>query len=69
MRHLTDNGLKFNELLNQAKFEHAKNMLRDNIEPITEIARSLGYSDAAHFTRAFHRWSENSPTEYRKRIN
>ena len=55
MRRLTDNSLKFNELLNEAKFEHAKDMLRDTIDPITETDKSLGYSDAVLFTRAFYR--------------
>ena len=67
-RRLTDNGLKFNDLLNQAKFDHAKEKLENSQTPITEIAESLGYSDAAHFTRAFHRWSGVSPTDYKKRI-
>ena len=67
-RRLTDNGLKFHDLLNQAKFEHAKKMLLNRETPITEIAESLGYSDAAHFTRAFHRWSGSSPTDYRKSL-
>jgi len=67
-RRLTDNGLKFNTLINEAKFTHAKDKLQDIQAPVSEVAKSLGYSDAAHFTRAFHRWSGNSPTEYRKRI-
>ncbi len=65
-RRLTDCGLKFNELLNQAKFDHAKEKLQDTQMPIIDIAKSLGYSDPAHFTRAFHRWSGISPTEYRQ---
>lgn len=65
-RRLTDNGLKFNELISEAKFGHAKNKLRDVQVPISEIAESLGYSDAAHFTRAFRRWSGMSPTDFRK---
>ena len=68
-RRLTDNGLKFNDLLNQAKFDHAKEKLRDSQMPIKEIAESSGYSDAAHFTRAFHRWSGVSPTAFRKKIS
>ena len=67
-RRLTDHGLKFNELINEAKFAHAKDKLHDRQVPISEVAESLGYSDAAHFTRAFHRWSGSSPTEYRKSI-
>ncbi len=68
-RRLTENGLKFNELISQAKFEHAKDKLQNSQTPITEIAESLGYSDAAHFTRAFHRWSGVSPTQFRKNLN
>ena len=67
-RRLTDNGLKFNELINEAKFAHAKDKLQDVQVPISQVAESLGYSDAAHFTRAFHRWSGGSPTTYRKNI-
>lgn len=65
-RRLTDNGLKFIELINEAKFAHAKEKLQDIQVPISEIAKSSGYSDAAHFTRAFHRWSGMSPTDFRK---
>ena len=67
-RRLTDNGLKFNELINEAKFAHAKNKLQDIQVPISKVAESLGYSDAAHFTRAFRRWSGVSPTVYKKRL-
>ena len=67
-RRLKANGLKFNDLLNEAKFDHAKEKLHDTQTPIKDIAESLGYSDAAHFTRAFHQWSGKSPTDYRKEI-
>jgi AraC-like DNA-binding protein len=66
-RRLTDSGLKFNDLLNQAKYRHAKQKLQNYQLPMTEIAKSLGYSDPAHFTRAFRRWSGLSPTDFRKR--
>jgi AraC-like DNA-binding protein len=31
---------------------------------MTEIAFLLGYSDAAHFTRAFRRWTGSSPRDF-----
>ena len=32
------------------------------------IAYELGYTDPAHFTRAFKRWTQESPSEHRLRI-
>lgn len=65
-RRLKDKGLKFNDLLNRAKFIHAKQNLQDTQMSIKEISESLGYSDPAHFSRAFQRWSGFSPTKFRK---
>ena len=66
-RQLKQGGLRFNDLLNQAKFEHAKQMLGDPEISIKAIAESLGYSDPAHFTRAFRRWTDVTPSKYRAR--
>ena len=48
--------------------EHAKLLLGDSKMSIKAAAESLGYSDPAHFTRAFRRWSGLSPTGYRKKL-
>jgi AraC-like DNA-binding protein len=65
-RRLKDKGLKFNDLLNRAKFIHARQKLQDTPMSIKEISESLGYSEPAHFSRAFKRWSGFSPTKFRK---
>jgi AraC-like DNA-binding protein len=65
-RRLADNELKFNDLLNQARYGHAKQKLQNSRLPVAEIAKSLGYSDPAHFTRAFRRWYGLSPTDFRR---
>jgi len=67
-RRLTDSGLKFNDLLNQAKYSHAKDILQNTRLPVAEIAKSLRYSDTAHFSRAFRRWSGLSPTAFRESL-
>ncbi len=67
-RRLKRHGVSFNDLLNQAKFELAKNRLENSSLPIMEIAFQIGYADAAHFTRAFHRWAGMSPNQFRKRL-
>ncbi|MCP4306443.1 MAG: helix-turn-helix transcriptional regulator [bacterium] len=33
---------------------------------VAEIARDLGYSTTANFSRAFKRWTGKSPRQYRK---
>ena len=66
-RRLQSSGLKFNDLLSQAKSEHAKEMLTDTKVSIQDISESLGYSDPAHFTRAFRRWTGITPSKYRAR--
>ena len=68
-RRLIHHGLKFNDMLNRAKFAHAQNKLRDSRMLVKEVAESLGYSDAAHFTRAFRRWNGLSPTDFRKGLS
>lgn len=65
-RRLSDHGLHFNELLGEAKFTHAKKKLQATEITVMEIAKSLGYSDAAHFTRAFKRWAGVTPSDFRK---
>ena len=68
-RRLKDQGLKFSDLLNQAKLVHAKQELRDTQMSIKEISESLGYSDPANFTRAFRRSTGLSPSSFRKLRN
>ena len=67
-RRLGSAGLSFRTLLDQVRLERAKSMLADADAPITDIAYDLGFSDAAHFTRAFRRWTAVSPREYRRRF-
>ena len=63
-RRLKLKGLRFNDLVNEAKFAHAKQMLSDSKLSISAVGESLGYSDPAHFTRAFRGWSGMSPSAF-----
>ncbi|NOQ63741.1 MAG: helix-turn-helix domain-containing protein, partial [Methyloprofundus sp.] len=54
-RRLKQQGVCFNDLLNQAKFALAKNKLEHSYLAITDISLQLGYASPAHFTRAFKR--------------
>jgi AraC-like DNA-binding protein len=59
-------GTSFNHVLADAQYETARRMLRDPTMSILSVAWSLGYADASAFSRAFHRWSGMTPTEWRK---
>jgi AraC-like DNA-binding protein len=65
-RRLGDLQLDYNTLIDQVRLKRALSMLCKTDMPVTEIAYDLGYSDAANFTRAFHRWTTLSPKEYRR---
>jgi DNA topoisomerase-3 len=45
--------------------EIARQLLEDTEVPLGQIAAALGYSEASAFTRAFRRWSGQTPTAWR----
>jgi len=65
-RRLSECGTSFADLVDGVLSRHAKSLLRDSGASITDIALKLGYSDPAHFTRAFRRWTGTSPSAYRQ---
>ncbi|MEL7013042.1 MAG: helix-turn-helix transcriptional regulator [Pseudomonadota bacterium] len=64
-RALTENGTSFRTLLNAARADVARDLLSDNEIRITDVAMSLGFSDSAHFSRAFRATTGLSPSEFR----
>ncbi|HEX5629844.1 MAG TPA: AraC family transcriptional regulator, partial [Usitatibacteraceae bacterium] len=66
-RRLNAEGTTFQKVLDTVRFAAAKEMLEDSRVPIPEIATALGYADYVSFTRAFKRWTGNTPGAWRKR--
>jgi AraC-like DNA-binding protein len=64
-RKLSSAGVSYSDLLDGARFENAAKLLRDTNAKIIDIAFSSGYTDPAHFTRAFRRFSGVTPREFR----
>jgi AraC-like DNA-binding protein len=62
-RQLSSWGVTFEDLLDQYRRRAALEYLIAGEHSITGIAFRLGYSDSAHFTRAFRRWTGNSPRD------
>jgi AraC-like DNA-binding protein len=65
-RHLSEAGVTHERLVGRARFTAAAALLRETDAKILDIALDLGYSDHAHFTRAFRRWAGCSPQHYRR---
>ncbi len=65
-RRLKEQGISFQKLVNQVRYQQATELLETTGTPISDIADQLGYSDTASFRHAFKRWSGLVPTEFRK---
>lgn len=65
-RKLSHLGLTYSDVVNTVRFEVASKLLRDTDSKIIEIAFSSGYTDPAHFTRAFRRMSGATPRQFRE---
>ncbi|MDO7896695.1 AraC family transcriptional regulator [Pseudomonas citrulli] len=64
-RHLKELGCSYQELLDELRFERAKQMLWEDQLPIYRIAELLGFSETASFRHAFVRWSGVAPSQFR----
>jgi AraC-like DNA-binding protein len=65
-RRLGEEGLTYTRLVEKIRFEQAVLWLQEPQLKLIDIAVELGYSDPAHFTRAFKRWTGVSPRDFRR---
>ncbi len=64
-RRLTEQGITFQRLLDEARRELARHYLLHSSRELNETAYLLGYEDANSFFRAFHQWEGTSPGQWR----
>lgn len=64
-RALGAEGCSFSAVLEGLIRDRALVLLRSGTLSVTDIALQLGYSDSAHFGRAFRRWTGMAPSRYR----
>ena len=68
-RRLADKGTSYTALINQTRFEYARRRLVScRGSGMTGLAMELGFHDAAHFSRAFRRWTGMSPSAYLAKV-
>ncbi|TDF86256.1 AraC family transcriptional regulator [Pseudomonas sp. H9] len=65
-RSLSREGWSFSSIVETHRRYLAIDLLKDETLTIAEVADHLGYHDQSSFVRAFRRWYEMAPTEFRQ---
>jgi AraC-like DNA-binding protein len=66
-RRLAASGTNFRALVDECRYEIARQMLEGTDAGVGRIADMLDYADTSAFARAFRRWSGTTPAQWRKR--
>lgn len=64
-RRMRELGLTVRQLIDEERYQIARQLLGETDLSVVELAAVLGYADASAFSRAFRRWSGTSPTAWR----
>lgn len=59
-------GVDFEELLDETRRSEAIRLICEGDHSMTDITYRVGYSDPAHFTRAFRRWTGMAPSRFQR---
>lgn len=65
-RQLREEGHSYTEIINELRYQLAREYLEVTPLSIQEIAGVLGYSEPGNFSHAFKRWSGATPNAYRE---
>lgn len=66
-RRLDEAGTSYQDLVDDVRSSIACTLLRDRTRSIVDVAFELGYADLKGFYRAFRRWTDTTPAEWRAR--
>ncbi|MBF9232174.1 AraC family transcriptional regulator [Microvirga sp. BT350] len=64
-RRLVAEGTDFSAIVDEMRFEIARQLLAATNITLGQVAAALSYSEAGAFTRAFRRWSGQTPKSWR----
>jgi AraC-like DNA-binding protein len=64
-RRLADQGISFQRVVDMARKDLARRLLRETAYSLAEVAFLTGFSEQSAFTRAFKRWAGQTPRSYR----
>ncbi|MDT4871125.1 HTH-type transcriptional regulator VirS [compost metagenome] len=66
-RRLAEHNVDFSQLVEDVRRSLAESYVMQSDYSLTEIALLLGYSEASTFCRAFRRWTQLTPQQFRLR--
>lgn len=59
-------GVSYQQCVERARFSLCRTLIKETDMSLLDIAHLLGYNEASSLTRAFHRWSGMSPSQWRR---
>ena len=65
-RRLSNAGVTYRDLIKDTQLQLAREMLADQTKSIGDIAFLTGFSEQSAFNRAFKKWTNQNPTDFRK---
>lgn len=67
-RRLLDEQVTYSDIIDNWRFKRALDLLKDSKNSVTGISKVLRYSNLPNFVRAFSRWTNSTPQQYRENI-
>ena len=67
-RRLSDEDVLYNQFADNIRRKLATQYVGETAMPLTEVAFLLGYSHVSAFSRAFRRWVDETPHDYRASV-
>ena len=67
-RRLKAEGLTFQQVLDDVRFEVSRDLLASSDIQLDDIAATLGYAAVTPFMRTFRRWSGTTPGQWRRQV-
>ncbi len=68
-KQLSTEDTGYQKILKEVRIEKAEKFLQDDALSVSVIAERLGFGHVSNFTRAFKRWHNCSPLEYKENNN
>jgi AraC-like DNA-binding protein len=65
-RRLKEEYISYREILKDTRMELATHYLTNTGLPITQVSLKLGFTDTSNFARAFTRWFNQTPSQFRR---